>query len=194
MERKELDRLKHHLRIALFGAGTVVALIGAGALSLAAGTSSTSPEPTAVTDGGSSEPIHSRPLLPTVEAARSHARGVPAIQPRERATDGMTPAFGVQEVLEYVKARPISDRASRDAAVTVETVEFLPRRAFPQRYPQLRPLTADDTLLCVVKLRGTFVMSAPPSIRQNTGLRTADTAHQVFDARTGNLLLEAVGP
>lgn len=106
----------------------------------------------------------------------------------------MTPAFGVQEVLEYVKARPISDRASRDAAVTVETVEFLPRRAFPQRYPQLRPLTADDTLLCVVKLRGAFVMSAPPSIRQNTGLRTADTAHQVFDARTGNLLLEAVGP
>lgn len=35
--------LKHHLRIALFGAGTVIALIGAGALSSAAGTSSTSP-------------------------------------------------------------------------------------------------------------------------------------------------------
>ncbi len=142
--------------------------------------------------GGTTTPRSSRPLPTPRRDATAYPRGAPAIRPRNAPDDPATPTFTTHEVAASVRAHPIADRVRPETAVTVARVEFLPRRAFPQRYPQLRPLAPDEALLCVATLRGTFRVPAPPLLRAQGTPRTTDIAWQVFDAHTGNLLTEAV--
>ena len=149
-------------------------------------------QPMARPPGGTTTPRASRPLPAPRRDPAAYPCGVPAIRPRSAPDDPATPAFTAHEVVSYVETHPIADRVGRETSVTVARVEFLPRRAFPRRYPQLRPLAPDEALLCVVTLRGTFRVPAPPPVRAQGAPRTTDIAWQVFDARTGNLLTEAV--
>lgn len=148
--------------------------------------------PTGISPGGTTTPRSSRPLPAPRRDTTAYPRGAAAIRPRHAPGDPATPAFTAQEVAAYVEAHPIADRVGRETVVTVARVEFLPRRAFPRRYPHLRPLAPDEALLCVVTLRGTFRVPAPPPVRAQSHPRTTDIAWQVFDAHTGNLLTEAI--
>lgn len=124
--------------------------------------------PATVTPGGRMTPAHP---------------GGPAIQPRDNILGATTPAFTAQDVVDYYQFRGENGK--------VEQIAFLLRKELPQRYPELHPYVADETLLCVVTLQGTFPISAPPFLahqRQQAG----SVALHVFDARTGNLLTEAV--
>ncbi len=193
MSGKGPNMSKRYLRIGLLTAAAALTIAGTVALASAGDAGADTPQPTVVPPGGSTEPKRPGPVPTRQEQASPYPSGVPAIQPRTGTGDPATPAFTTQDVEAYVKAEPIGPRVSRDSVVTIERIDFLPRRAFPQRYPYLRPLAAEDTLLCVVTLRGNFVAPAPPAIRARDGIKTTDTAYQVFDAHTGNLLTEAVG-
>lgn len=109
--------------------------------------------------------------------------GVPAIPPRDNTPGATTPAFTEQDVVDYYQRRGANAR--------VVQVAFVLRKELPQHYPELRPYIAADTLLCVVTLQGTFPISAPPFLAQQRQ-QTGSVALHVFDARTGNLLTEAV--
>lgn len=140
--------------------------------------------PTGGPIGGSIEP-QQPPVSTTPHERITPAQpGQPAIRPQIAPTDLAAPAFTVQDVSEYYR--------SRGSAATIERVEFVRRSEFPQRYPELHTYAPDDALLCVVTLRGTFPISVPPTLSGKVGGKTGDTALHVFDARTGNLLTEAV--
>lgn len=148
--------------------------------------------PTAIPPQGTTTPQSSRPLPTPQRDTTAYPPGASAIRPQNTPDDPTAPAFTAHEVAAYVHAHPIADRISPETAVTVARVEFLPREAFPQRYPHLRPLAPDNALLCVVTLRGTFRVPTPPPVRAQGNPRTTDIAWQVFDAHSGNLLTEAV--
>jgi hypothetical protein len=76
--------------------------------------------------------------------------------------------------------------------LTVEKVTFL--IAYDYKLQNLVDLgLPKDMLLCVVNLRGRFFRPTLPG-ETHKGSPTIDTAWQLFDARTGNLMVEGLGP
>jgi len=112
--------------------------------------------------------------------------GVPAIQPQVGMAGHLAPAFTTKDVEAYVATHQILARASASGPVVVEKVEFLPTQTVNERL-KTTISQADGTLLCLVQLRGTFTAAVPPGAK---GRRFA-VAYRVFDARTGDLLVEA---
>lgn len=112
--------------------------------------------------------------------------GAPAIR-LNAANSSAGPAYGAREVEDYVRARPTTLRDDPNAPVAIDRIEFLPSASVAAR---LRASTgrADDETLCLVTLRGAFSAGRPGLARTRS-----TTAFQVFDARTGNLLMEGLG-
>jgi len=112
--------------------------------------------------------------------------GIPAIQPPAGNGDQRASTFTVKDVEAYVATHQSLGRARVNGPVTVAKVEFLPTQKVNERLKTtISP--ADGTLLCLVQLRGAFTAAAPPGANG----RSFPVAYQVFDARTGNLLVEA---
>lgn len=110
---------------------------------------------------------------------------MPAISARPVA-DPALPGFAAQDAIAYVTSNPIGGKITANTPALVENGEFLPSREVAARL-RLRTGMPDDALLCLVTLRGDFTVSS-----RGRG-STSDTAYQVFDARTGNLLIRAAG-
>lgn len=165
--------------IAVLSLGTIAALAvasTAGARPLVAAI-----PPTTVPPPGSGMPVSVAP------PASMNQPGGTAIRPRAVSTDPALPSFSAADVRAYVSAHPHPDQASGAAPATIAGVEFLPAQAMESRLGGAtgRPATA---LFCLVTLRGSFAVAGPPG----TGW-SSDIAYLVFDAHTGNILVEVVG-
>ena len=114
-------------------------------------------------------------------------RGFPAITPRIVSNDPREPAITEQEVLDHFLAHPASGtgKIQTDGPSAVERVEFLPARDVHARL-NLTTGRADDAPLCLVTVRGAFTRHGMRGMAPFHG----NTVVQVYDARTGNLLLQ----
>lgn|GEM_PF-2573149 len=116
--------------------------------------------------------------------------GVSAIVPKKQvgvvgAKSEAGATFTIQDVLDYVKIHPESDDSHLGTA-TVESVKFLTSSEVGTQFHTHTGLP-NNNLVCLVTLKGTF------SVGMALGhTRTSDTTYQVYDAITGNLLLEMV--
>ena len=116
-------------------------------------------------------------------------QGVPAITPRLTSSKPTEPAITEQDVIAYVLAHPVSGtrKIQTDGPLTVERVEFLSARDVHARLNATSG-RADDAPLCLVTVRGTFTLHG---MRGMTPLH-GTTVFQVYDAKTGHLLLHGV--
>lgn len=137
--------------------------------------------PTTVPQPGSSMPVAVAP------PASTNQPGGTAIHPQIVSSDPTLPSFTAADVRAYVSSHPHPDQAIGAVPATITGVEFLPAQAVEARLGGStgRPATA---LLCLVTLRGSFAVAGP----RGTGW-SSNVAYLVFDAQTGNILVEAVG-
>ncbi len=130
-------------------------------------------------------PLPTRGARPPVEI---YARGTGAIQPRSAGTDPSVPNFTAQDVIDYVSTHPMRFQIVTDPARLVETVQFLKVEQANQIVNDKIPL-APGTLVCLVKLHGTFSRGDPFSGTRFAGTPvTSPNGYEVFDAHTGNLI------
>jgi hypothetical protein len=115
---------------------------------------------------------------------------VPAIRPRAGITAPETPAFSAQDVQQYIAKNPLHGKIGAAGATNVVKIEFLTAQAVDTMLNTTTAPLPADRLLCVVELSGSFVTSGPP--RQNASVTTYKTAYIVFDAHSGNEVLETV--
>jgi hypothetical protein len=143
------------------------------------------------------------PVPPTPTGARFSARTTPqpqptgyvpgyvpgatAIRPTRPTTDPATPAFTPQDVTDYVNAHS-APYAVPGTQLTIESIQFLPNRDVNARfYTNTGP--PDDALMCLVTLRGSFLVREPPG----AGTLPDAVEYWVLDAHTGNTRLVALG-
>ena len=112
------------------------------------------------------------------------ALGIPAITPR----NDCTPSFTVQDVLDYENTHPFA--AMRVEAVgkpTITKVWFITSGVASQQMSGESTGRSDDALVCYVELHGAFRTGSAPGGEptEHTGI-----AVQIFDAHTGNLLVD----
>jgi hypothetical protein len=120
---------------------------------------------------------------------RSPVTGSPAIQPRWPATTGTTPGFTVDDVAQYTKLHGFAGgpTASGDQPA-ITKVMFIGAGEANMLLGGEDVARPDDYLVCYVELSGPFLlsgMSVPPGVK----IPTVQTAFEVFDAHTGNLLV-----
>ena len=120
---------------------------------------------------------------------RSPVAGSPAIQPRWPATTGMTPGFTAEDVAQYTRLHGFAGgpTVSGDQPV-ITKVMFIGGGEASKLLGGGTVDRPDDYLVCYVELRGPFLlsgMSLPPGMKPPI----VETAHEVFDAHTGNLLV-----
>lgn len=116
--------------------------------------------------------------------------GVAAITPSRTPQSLTEPTFTADDVVTYLglhPARSAGNVGSKQSA-TIERIEFLSARDVKDRLNTWIGVP-DDAPLCLVTLRGTFMAGSLPRIAPIQGNR----AWRVFDARSGNILLEGVG-
>jgi hypothetical protein len=122
-------------------------------------------------------------------------QGMPAIIPQTTVTDTRTPTFMGQAAIQYVSTHPLRGKISSAGSETIVSVKFLTNQ---EANAQLNARTnfASGRLLCVVELRGTFTVSGPPIVNPAGVVvprtSTTQSAFEVFDAHTGNLVEEFV--
>jgi len=156
-----------------FGVSGVVVALGPGA-----------PPPTVIPiPGGTPVPIGGGPVI------EHYAKGIPAIQPRTTVTNPSMPAYAAEDVILYVKTHPMLDQVSFDPAIVVDQIEFLTTRTVNTRL-NIRLSLPDDTLVCLVKVHGTFTHQNP----LGGNPISSSNAYQVFDAHTGNLVSNIILP
>jgi hypothetical protein len=113
--------------------------------------------------------------------------GSPAIRPATVSTDPALRSFSADDARSYIANHPHPDQAVGAAPATITSVEFLPAQTIDARLggnTGMRP----TTLLCLVTLHGSFDLAGPHGVS-----RSAETAYLIFDAHSGNIVVEAVG-
>jgi hypothetical protein len=116
-------------------------------------------------------------------ATNKGAVGIPAIKPRPDLK-GLAITFTEQEVKDFVKNNPLSGRIETRGAINLEMVEFLTGKDISTKF-NLSTGQPDNRQLCYVKLTGNFVISD-----RSGNQITYKYAYQIFDAETGNLLIQ----
>jgi hypothetical protein len=110
------------------------------------------------------------------------------------ASDPKVSTFSARDAGAFVEAHGFAGGKIRSTTATaVEKVEFLPNREVTIRLRTSPNGLPDDTLLCLVTVRGSFDVVGPPR-RDGRVVNTSNTAYVVFDAHTGNLLMRVQGP
>jgi hypothetical protein len=117
---------------------------------------------------------------------------VPAIQLRWPETTGTTPGFTADDVAQYTELHGFAGgpTVSGDQPV-IAKVMFIGGGEASKLLGGATVGLPDDYLVCYVELRGPLVlsgMSLPPGMKPPI----VETAHEVFDAHTGNLLVFGV--
>lgn len=182
-----------YLAIGGAGIGLILALV----LALAAndaGAPETLASETTVTPGP--DPAHRVPDgqtpnedIPPIKDIADHYRldGVPAITSQAASAPG-EPAFTTDDVLDFLRTNPFPYQRKGSEDPVVELIEFLTAREAGARIGSTIQVPG-DTLVCLVTLRGDFAVFDNPS---EPPLHASETGYYVFDATTGNLLVEAV--
>lgn len=108
--------------------------------------------------------------------------GVPDIRPNRPADD---PSFTTSDVVSYVATRPLAQTTSSSIlGPSAVTVQFLTSQVVSSRLAGEPTGLPSNTLLCFVEVHGTFVFLGPSGLTPSF-----HTGYEVFDARTGNLLM-----
>jgi len=114
--------------------------------------------------------------------------GSPAIVPTKPNTDPLTLTFTEADVRAYVAMHPHPDQVPNAPAATIVSIEFLPARVVDARIGDSG--MSPDVLLCLVTLHGSFHVAGPLGSKGVSG----STGTLLFNAHTGNHLMETVGP
>ncbi len=111
--------------------------------------------------------------------------GVKAITP---TSDGI-PAFTKEDVIKYVKTHNIPFNATPLSDITDVQVSFITSKEVNDLLNRQNTHIPDNYLLCFVTLTGKFIFPGPPTVDGKTLSATYQRAFEVFDAKTGNLLM-----
>lgn len=118
------------------------------------------------------------------KAIFAHQPGVPGIQ--TSLGSDKTPAFTENDVREYFATHPTMYQRG---PATITRIEFLSAKNASARLNQQID-RQDDAIVCIVTLKGTFVVSGPPSAAAVSG----SVSRMIFDGRTGNLIGDLMKP
>ncbi|HEY7125778.1 MAG TPA: hypothetical protein VH540_17615 [Ktedonobacterales bacterium] len=122
----------------------------------------------------------------TYTSSSSAPIGLPAIQPHLSGV----PAFTEDDVRDYVNGHPFAGRRFESkGAVTITRILFTTSYDACQLMKGSIGLSK-DAIVCYVELSGTFIISPPFTA---TPLPPVHTGKEVFDGKTGNLLVQGVG-
>lgn len=136
--------------------------------------------------GGSDTPAPPPPPIGVSVHARQE--GMPVLPVRAELAAATGAHFTEADVMAYFAGhRPSYAVAAQPAPVVVGVQFESARDANAQLGTSIN--VPDDTLLCVVRLTGTFLGDTPPGIKAYV----YHDGHMVFDAHTGNLLVSSVG-
>jgi hypothetical protein len=131
------------------------------------------------------------PPLPTPgpDAPHTAVTGIPAIRPMRPGADPGTPTFAADDAITYVAQSTFrGPKLVSTTPVVVTGVEFITSKDAEGRLGTTIGLR-DTDLVCVVSVTGTFTVSGP----HGQAVKAPSTrGYSVFDARTGNLLVEGV--
>jgi hypothetical protein len=131
------------------------------------------------------------PPIPTAPpSGETPPVGVPAATP---GAPGATPRISASEIAAAQAAHPIGGKIASTGAQTTERIELLPSREVNGRL-KTRTGMPDDALLYLVTVRGDFWTSFPPGPSGQPNVLRANVAYRVYDANTGHLLVDAMGP
>ena len=113
--------------------------------------------------------------------------GIPAIRPQVAMNSGVRQTFSASDVENYVKNHPMAEAVVVAPLPQAVKVEFLTSREVNISL-NVRTNLPDNTRVSLVTLQGSFQVSGP----QGAKTKIVNTAYQVFDAQSGNLVLEVV--
>jgi hypothetical protein len=111
--------------------------------------------------------------------------GATAITP----TSKDTPAFTKDDVIRYVKTHNIPFNIASLSDISSVQVSFITSKEVNDRLNRSNTNIPDNYLLCFVELTGKFEFPGPPDANGKPTLGVYQSAYEVFDAKTGNLLL-----
>ena len=111
----------------------------------------------------------------------SDVPGIAAIRPSLPDSGPQSPRISNADAAAFVMAHPPSE--TNTGAVRVSHVDFV--TAAQLKTEGWDTGLADQRLLCRVQIEGTFTFPAPPGWHTRSG----SVVYELFDARTGNLLL-----
>ncbi len=121
-------------------------------------------------------------------------------QPHRRSvlklTPNKVPAFTLEDMKAYLESATSCSGGPTLSGQppTIDTLEFVGCKELTDRLNLFIGLP-DDALVCYVVLRGPFrltLMSYPPGAVQ--GIPVSETVEEIYDARTGDLLVWGIGP
>jgi hypothetical protein len=121
-------------------------------------------------------------ILPT--ATPPQPTGSSAITP----TLSGIPAFTPADVMKYVNTHNIPFNLAPLAQHSVYQITFLPSKQVNSIINRQNTHIPDSYLLCFVTFQGVFIFPGPP-IKGKPTTTTYQMAYEVFDAKTGNLLM-----
>lgn len=154
----------------------ILVTVPAGALPLV-----TPVPPTVVSATQTISPIRSSP------PATLDQPGISAIPVVKLSTDPAVPSFSDADVRAYFATHTHPDQVSGGEPETITSIEFLPARVVDERLGGTG--MSPGTLLCMVTLHGNFRVSGPGGrVSWNS-----PTGYMVFNALTGNDIMEVVG-
>ncbi|MBF6592028.1 MAG: hypothetical protein IVW57_16080 [Ktedonobacterales bacterium] len=137
------------------------------------------------------QPPMPTPGLPGPGVAVPGPQGIPAIQPHAALAASSGPHFTEADVRQYFATHPYAAQSVPSAPVPViVSIQFLPASQVSALLQGESMGVPDTTLLCLVRLSGTFEAFSPPLLLPGTP--TPAPFHEtveVFDAHTGNLLI-----
>lgn len=117
--------------------------------------------------------------------------GIPAITPRSGATDSATPAFTADDVRQYLTTHQIGGKIGSSGPISVVSVPFMTAKEAQSLLGiTLSPLPPDE-LVCLATMTGSFTV-AGPAISKKPASGTATTEYVVFDAHSGNVVVQNV--
>ena len=121
-------------------------------------------------------------------------------RPRGRSalklTPNKVPAFTLEDMKAYLQSAPscAGGPTLSGQPPTIDTLEYVGCKELTDRLNLFIGLP-DDAPVCYVVLRGPFLltlMSYPPGAVQ--GRPVSETVEEIYDARTGDLLVWSTGP
>ena len=111
--------------------------------------------------------------------------GAPAVTP----TLTGVPAFSKQDVIKYVNTHNIPFNIAALSSHSVGQVSFITSKQVNDFLHRQNTHIPDNYLLCFVTFYGAFIFSGPPVPKGKAATITYQSAFEVFDATTGNLLM-----
>ncbi|GHO84596.1 hypothetical protein [Dictyobacter formicarum] len=123
---------------------------------------------------------------PKSDQIESTGPGLPAIQPHLPSI----PSFTEDDVRNYIKSHSVASmRIGIQGEPIVSQIQFLTNLEVNNFFHGANPGLLDNQIVCLVKLEGDFRFYPPALGGRAVSQIPRDHIYQVYDARTGNLLM-----